>query len=125
MGQSFKEQRRFGRKPVVLSGLIEVPLRPPTPCLIHNLSVDGALIEVGEAGRLPAFFHLRIESAGLYTRCDVIHRDGGNFVGVVFEGGSKNAAQSEVLCGKADKSAPASSHRDNSAFRKHLQRRLT
>lgn len=120
------DQRRFGRKEVVIHGWVEAPLRQPMPCLIHNLSIDGALIELAEAGQLPANFHLRAEAANLFVRCDVVHRQGAHFVGVVFEGRSRAAVVSkdrEANPPQDDKSGTRLA--SNPGFRRHLQRRLT
>jgi hypothetical protein len=79
------ERRGFARRQVELDGFIDLPLRLPIPCRIHNLSSHGALIETAEAPWLPQFFHLCIAEINLDVRCHIIHNPDDAFIGVQFD----------------------------------------
>lgn len=130
MNRSFTRQRAFGSKPVApeepvtLEGMVEVPLRAAVPCLIHNLSDNSALIEVMEAGRIPATFRLLIETIGFDARCDVIHRDGARYLGVAFEGGSRQSARASLKPAVTAEEPVKVRAGLKSGLRVHLKRRL-
>jgi len=79
---SHVEQRRFGRKNVNLEGAIELPLFPPLPCRVRELTAGGALLEVADARSLPNVFRVRIDAAGIEAKCHVRRREGTSLVGI-------------------------------------------
>ena len=67
------ERREFGRRKVALPGTIWVPCRPKIPCLVSNISIMGALVEVDPRTWLPAKFRLVV--AGKFdVDCILAHR---------------------------------------------------
>ncbi len=68
------ERRQFGRRQVVLHGWIKAPGRPRLPCVIRDLSIGGALIEIEVPPCLPYSFILIIEAEGLARHCEVKHQ---------------------------------------------------
>lgn len=79
------EQRQFGRRPVSIAGEVILPLRPPIPCHIHDLSAKGALIEVPDSGQLPSRFKLEAPLAEIKTNCNLVRRVDDRCVGVSFD----------------------------------------
>jgi hypothetical protein len=75
------DRRRLPRVYVSLEGAIHVPLRPPLPVLITNISASGALLETDRREYLPQRFKLVI--GDFETTCTVVHRERGA-VGVSF-----------------------------------------
>jgi hypothetical protein len=68
-----EERREFGRRAGVHEGYVRVPLRPPVPCRLVNVSPKGALLEIPNWDHIPQKFKLTI---GNYeTECDVKHRE--------------------------------------------------
>ena len=53
------ERRQFGRRQTYLRAWISVPGRPKLPCIVQNLSVGGALLEIKAPTWLP---FVRVES---------------------------------------------------------------
>ncbi len=79
------ERRQFGRRHTCLHANIVARGRATEPCVVRNLSVDGALLEVGRPLLLPGRFRLHIEVNGLDIECEIAHR-GEHTVGVRFVG---------------------------------------
>lgn len=77
------DRRQFGRKTVTSHGWVKVPGRPAIPCVVRDVSVNGARIEVPEGTWLPYVFTLVVEAMGLQVGCEIRHRNGGS-VGILF-----------------------------------------
>jgi hypothetical protein len=67
------DRRRMPRQDVAIEGAIHVPLRPPLPALISNISASGALLATARREYLPARFKLVI--GDFETTCTVVHRE--------------------------------------------------
>jgi hypothetical protein len=68
-----EDRREFGRRNSALDGYVRVPLRPPMPCRLVNMSSKGALLDVPAWDHIPQKFKLTI---GNYeTECEVKHRE--------------------------------------------------
>ncbi len=59
------ERRQFGRRQVVLHGWVRVSGRSRLPCVITDLSVGGARLEMEVPSGLPFDFILVIEAEGI------------------------------------------------------------
>jgi hypothetical protein len=75
------DRRHMPRQDVSLEGAIHVPLRPPLPAFISNISASGALLETDRREYLPARFKLVI--GDFETTCTIVHRERER-VGVAF-----------------------------------------
>ncbi len=77
------DRREFGRRKVALEGLIWVPCRGKIPCLVSNISIMGALLELDPHTWLPAKFRLVVGDK-FDVDCTLAHRTaitaGVNFV---------------------------------------------
>lgn len=106
MGIASAERRQFGRVESSTRGWIIVPDRPPLQCIVRNLSLQGALLEVKLPPWLPRAFRLEVESARLKTYCEVRHTSEGA-IGVKFVEGLPLQQQPPAF--QAGQPAPASS----------------
>lgn len=77
------DRRQFGRLRTRFHAWALVAGRPRIACVVHNLSVNGALLEVTDSAALPGTFTLDIEVANVNSVCDVRHRNG-RMMGVEF-----------------------------------------
>jgi hypothetical protein len=84
-GGSPAERRQFGRRRTCLHAVIVPRGRPGEPCLIRDISLGGALLEVSKPLLLPHRFRLHIEANGLDLECEIARRSD-NAVGVRFVG---------------------------------------
>jgi hypothetical protein len=77
------DKRRRPRKPARLAATITIDeITPSLPCVIWDISDEGAKIAAGRPGLLPEHFTLMF-SGGASRRCQIRWR-GGRFVGVLF-----------------------------------------
>lgn len=67
------ERRDFGRRKIALEGIIWVPARAKVPCLVSNISVMGALVELDPRVWLPAKFRL-VVAGKIDVECTLAHR---------------------------------------------------
>ena len=67
------ERRQFGRRQTLLHAMITGRGRPPIACIVRDLSVSGARIEVEAPAWLPSRFRLIVEGT-LKTECEIVHR---------------------------------------------------
>jgi hypothetical protein len=67
------ERREFGRRKVALEGIIWVPCRGKVPCLVSNISIMGALVELDPRVWLPAKFRLVVGDK-IDVDCTLAHR---------------------------------------------------
>jgi hypothetical protein len=86
-----REQRQFGRRQTCLHGWISVQGRPRLPCIVRNISLGGALLELDRPSWLPFNFQLTIESTRYVTMCEVRHHSP-RHVGVRFMTAVEHAA---------------------------------
>jgi hypothetical protein len=77
------EKRAAPRKPVLMSGAIEFA-DTVISCLISNISVSGAAIEVTSPHDIPEHFNLAFKADGTHIPCHVIWRQGER-IGVAFD----------------------------------------
>ncbi|MGD9783384.1 MAG: PilZ domain-containing protein [Hyphomicrobiaceae bacterium] len=77
------ERRQFGRRRTALHAWIKVAGRPPLACVVRDLSVNGALLEMEAPHWLPYRFELDIETSGFRTDCEIRHQSPYG-VGVMF-----------------------------------------
>jgi hypothetical protein len=77
------EKRAAPRKPVLMSGAIEFA-DTVISCLISNISVSGAAIEVTSPHDIPERFNLAFKADGTHIPCHVIWRQGER-IGVAFD----------------------------------------
>ena len=68
------DRRQFGRRVWYAHGTVIIAGRPPTHCLLRDISGGGALLEFGEDVWLPFRFKLTIESMGIETYCEIRHQ---------------------------------------------------
>jgi len=77
------ERRQFGRRKVATQGFIELPLRPPLPCRVIDISPNGVQLDASGLSALPSKFTLVVKNTRY--ECHVRHRENG-IVGAVFTG---------------------------------------
>ena len=77
------EKRQFGRRTTCLHGWVYASGRPTLPCVVRNLSVQGALIELTQNTRMPFRFELKLEQSGQRILCETRHQHD-HLVGVYF-----------------------------------------
>lgn len=78
------DQRRVPRRDIFRLGELHPPgWSYPFECLVHEASVNGALIEVGQTAGLPDEFMLTVQSTGIRKRCQVVRRTE-RYLGVAF-----------------------------------------
>jgi len=77
------ETRIAFRHRVLKAGTIEFG-RSAVDCMIRNLSITGAALEVSNQISIPAKFTLVVSGDGLHLRCRVVRRSGYR-IGVAFE----------------------------------------
>lgn len=70
------ERRQFGRRQTYLHAWISSPGRPRLPCIVRDISVGGALLELNLPPWLPYNFQLTIESTKFTSWCEVRHQSG-------------------------------------------------
>jgi hypothetical protein len=89
------DRRQFGRRQTSLRAWISVPGRPRLPCLVRNISLGGAFLEINAPTWLPYVFHLTVESTGFDADCEVRHQSatsiGVRFIERVAAGASDGA----------------------------------
>lgn len=81
-----RDRREFGRKAVDFHGWVRVAGRPPVACVVRDISVKGARIELPTRIWVPYDFTLVIESIGLRAHCETKNKYD-RFIGVLFTQG--------------------------------------
>jgi hypothetical protein len=81
--QSFMERRAGPRKPVLMSGAIEFA-GSTINCLIRNISISGAALDVTNPLDIPEHFNLFFKADGTHIPCHVIWRQAEQ-IGVAFD----------------------------------------
>ena len=81
--QYFMERRATPRKPVLMSGAIEFA-DSTINCLIRNISISGAALDVTDPLDIPERFDLVFKADGTHIPCHVIWRQEEQ-IGVAFE----------------------------------------
>lgn len=77
------ERRQFGRRQTALHAWIRIPGRPPLACVVRNISVNGALLELDVPEWMPYAFQLVIDSGRFEVDCELRHK-GTSACGVMF-----------------------------------------
>jgi hypothetical protein len=77
------EKRTFPRKPVLMSGAIEFA-GSAINCLISNISISGASIEVTSPHNIPDRFNLVFKADDTHIPCHVVWRQQDQ-IGVAFD----------------------------------------
>ncbi len=71
----FVEHRRCDRRLVFVRASIVHPLQTEhLSCIVHNISADGALLDIAQAMELPLSFWLRLEGEPVLRLCKVAWR---------------------------------------------------
>jgi hypothetical protein len=83
MYQKFMERRATPRKPVLMSGVIKFA-GSTINCLIQNISISGAALEVSDPQDIPRRFILVFKADGTQIPCHVIWRQEER-IGVAFD----------------------------------------
>lgn len=99
------ERRAFGRRRSCIHAMLLVPGRPPSPCIIRNYSLSGALLELNECLDPPFNLKLRIDCTGEIVDCELKHARG-NRVGVILLGAAVGDVLERALGGKVRKKKP-------------------
>lgn len=74
---SFSDRREFGRRAVFLHGWICVEGRPRLPCLIRDISVAGARLDLNDpVSWLPYRFRLVVDVSRFAADCEIKHHRG-------------------------------------------------
>jgi hypothetical protein len=73
MYQSFMERRAIPRKPVLMSGVIKFA-GSTINCLIRNMTISGAALDVTNPHDIPERFNLVFKADGTDIPCHVIWR---------------------------------------------------
>jgi hypothetical protein len=81
--QVFMEKRASPRKTVLMSGAIEFA-GSTLNCLVCNISISGAALEVTNPLDIPERFHLVFKADGTNIPCHVVWREGEQ-IGVAFD----------------------------------------
>jgi hypothetical protein len=85
LASSVKDQRAFGRRRTLVHAFAHIPGRPLEPCVVHNISDAGALVEFRARVHPPEEFRLVIDTLRIDHKCRVRHVTA-NKVGVEFLG---------------------------------------
>lgn len=78
------ESRKFGRRRALIHAFIVNKCGHRLPCIVRNISVGGALLEVDEPKHVPNRFKLVIDADSFEADCDIRHRTE-HGVGVFFD----------------------------------------
>ena len=81
--QGFMERRATPRKPVLMSGAIQFA-GSAINCLVRDMTISGAALDVAEAHDIPERFNLVFKADGTHIPCYVIWRQEER-IGVAFE----------------------------------------
>ena len=84
------DRRIFGRRESHIEAVVTIGGRHSEPCILRNISDQGALIEFASDVPAAATFRLRIDAKDAEALCEVRHRNG-KLLGVRFVGGNMAA----------------------------------
>ena len=77
------DNRKFGRRRALIHAFIVNKYGHRIPCIVRNISVGGALLEVEEPKQVPNRFRLVIDADSFEADCDIRHRTA-HGVGIYF-----------------------------------------
>jgi hypothetical protein len=77
------ENRAVPRKPVLMSGAVQFAGRAIN-CLVRDMSISGAALDVTESHEIPERFNLVFKADGTHIPCHVIWREVER-IGVAFD----------------------------------------
>lgn len=78
-----REYRKFGRRRALIHGFVVSQRGLRLPCLVRNISIGGALLEVEDPHMLPQRITLLVEVDDFEADCDIRHKTS-HAVGVNF-----------------------------------------
>ncbi len=78
------ERRREPRRAVRMTGRLEHANRGSIPCIVHDVSIAGASLEVASAATVPDRVTLVVAAADMRLGCRVVWRNGTR-VGLAFD----------------------------------------
>jgi hypothetical protein len=81
--QSFMERRAIPRKPVLISGAIQFA-GGAINCLVRNMTISGAALDVADPHDIPERFNLVFKADGTHIPCHVVWRQEER-IGVAFD----------------------------------------
>jgi PilZ domain len=73
-GMRGTERRQFGRRQTCVHATILLRGRPVVPCVMRNISEEGALLEVAHPEWLPVRFRLIAEALAIDGDCEIVRR---------------------------------------------------
>ena len=73
-GMRGTERRQFGRRQTCVHATISLRGRPVVPCVMRNISEEGALLEVAHPEWLPIRFRLIAEALAIDGDCEIVRR---------------------------------------------------
>lgn len=79
-----QDRRGFGRRKTVILAWILITGRRELPCVVRNLSVGGALLDLHVPSWVPFQFQLKFADDGAVVDCEMRHK-GENGIGVLFK----------------------------------------
>ena len=77
------ERRQFGRRNTICHAMACARGRPSSPCVVRDVSLGGAKVELELSASLPNRFRLIVSAWQFEADCEVVHRSD-NSVGVRF-----------------------------------------
>jgi hypothetical protein len=81
--QSFMERRAIPRKPVLISGAIQFA-GGAINCLVRNMTISGAALDVADPHDIPERFNLVFKADGTHIPCHAVWRQEER-IGVAFD----------------------------------------
>lgn len=68
------ERRQFGRRNTICHAIACARGRPPSPCVVRDVSAGGAKVELQRSASLPNRFRLIVSAWKFEADCEVMHR---------------------------------------------------
>ncbi len=74
MTRTTRDRRQFGRRRTAIHAMIVNDKGHRSACIVRNISIGGALLEIDNPALLPAYFTLQVEADGFAADCEIRHR---------------------------------------------------
>jgi hypothetical protein len=68
------ERRQFGRRNTICHAMACARGRPSSPCVVRDVSLGGAKVELEQSASLPNRFRLIVSAWQFEAECEVVHR---------------------------------------------------